>query len=99
VKGISVKSIVKLYRCNKCGYEFCSAGMMDENLDAARRSYLIRMGVCPDDMDHKLLIDAVKLADENEKQRRSFVFGNCNIDNQFVTKEMVNEIADKMRGE
>lgn len=30
----------------------------------------------------------------DERQRRSFAFGNCAIDNPLVTREMVNQIAD-----
>lgn len=31
-----------------------------------------------------------------EEQRRSFAFGNCSIENPLVTREMVNEEAEKM---
>lgn len=36
-------------------------------------------------------------ADEKvvEEQRRSFAYGNAHIENERVTREMVNEIADK----
>lgn len=97
MKGININSVVEFYRCLNCSDEFYLPGMMDKNLDAMRRSYLIKMGVDPVDMDRKQLIGAVKLAEEREKQRRSFAFGNCNTGNPYVTREMVNDIADKMR--
>ena len=31
-----------------------------------------------------------------EEQRRSFVFGNCSIENPSVTRAMVDDVADKM---
>jgi hypothetical protein len=33
---------------------------------------------------------------EKEAQRRSFAYGNANIENARVTKAMVNEAADKL---
>lgn len=32
--------------------------------------------------------------DEREEQRRSFVWGNANIENSAVTRAVVNEVAD-----
>ncbi len=47
------------------------------------------------------LIDASrsrKMSDaEKEAQRRSFAFGNANIENARVTKEMVDHAADKVK--
>ena len=34
--------------------------------------------------------------EEQEAQRRSFVYGNCAIDNPKVTRELVNEVADSL---
>lgn len=36
------------------------------------------------------------MSDWREEQRRSFAFGNCNIENPKVTREIVNEEAQKM---
>lgn len=33
---------------------------------------------------------------QREEQRRSFVYGNCKIDNDAITREMVDEVADAM---
>lgn len=33
---------------------------------------------------------------EREEQRRSFVYGNCKIENDFITRELVDEVADAM---
>ena len=33
---------------------------------------------------------------QKEEQRRSFAFGNANIENEFVTKETINEAAEKL---
>ncbi|HEY2120468.1 MAG TPA: hypothetical protein VGH37_14860 [Candidatus Acidoferrum sp.] len=35
-------------------------------------------------------------SDEREQQRRSFVWGNANIENSAVTRSVVNEVADGM---
>ena len=37
--------------------------------------------------------------DEREQQRRSFVWGNANIENSAVTRTVVNEVADGMARE
>lgn len=34
--------------------------------------------------------------DEQEAQRRSFAYGNAHIENERVTREMVDEAADKI---
>jgi hypothetical protein len=34
--------------------------------------------------------------DQREEQRRSFVFGNANIENPRITREMVNKEADAL---
>lgn len=41
------------------------------------------------------LIPSKRTAAE-EEQRRSFVYGNCRIANKHVTRELVDEVADKM---
>jgi hypothetical protein len=33
---------------------------------------------------------------EREEQRRSFAYGNANIENEAVTKDVIEEIADRM---
>jgi hypothetical protein len=38
-------------------------------------------------------------ADEKEVQRRSFVFGNTNIDNPRITREMVDKAAEALKCE
>lgn len=35
--------------------------------------------------------------DEQEAQRRSFAYGNANIENERVTREMVDEAAKKLK--
>jgi len=49
----------------------------------------------------KELIEATKsqqMSDrQKEAQRRSFAYGNAHIENDRVTKEMVNEAAEKIR--
>lgn len=36
---------------------------------------------------------------EREAQRRSFAFGNANIDNPDVTRELVDQVAEEMKNE
>jgi hypothetical protein len=47
------------------------------------------------------LLDAAKKVEitpeQKEEQRRSFVFGNTNIENPRITREMVNEEADALK--
>jgi hypothetical protein len=33
---------------------------------------------------------------EREQQRRSFAYGNANIENEAVTKDVIEEVADRM---
>jgi hypothetical protein len=35
---------------------------------------------------------------EREEQRRSFVYGNCSIENPAVTREVVDRVADRLAG-
>jgi len=35
--------------------------------------------------------------EEREAQRRSFAFGNANIDNPDVTRELVDEVAERLK--
>ena len=43
---------------------------------------------------------AVEMSDaEREEQRRSFAFGNANIENPRVTRELVDRVADRMARE
>ncbi len=37
--------------------------------------------------------------EEREEQRRSFVYGNLNIENPRVTRELVDRVADRMADE
>jgi hypothetical protein len=50
--------------------------------------------------DLQKLIDAARgrsMSDaEKEAQRRSFAFGNANIENERVTREMVDRAAEKL---
>jgi hypothetical protein len=39
---------------------------------------------------------AMSAADE-EKQRRSFAYGNANIENSAVTREVIEQVADQLR--
>jgi len=47
------------------------------------------------------LLDAAKnveiTPEQKEEQRRSFVFGNTNIENPRITREMVNEEAEALK--
>jgi hypothetical protein len=36
---------------------------------------------------------------EREQQRRSFAYGNANIENESVTKDVIEEVAEKMARE
>ncbi len=36
---------------------------------------------------------------EREEQRRSFAYGNANIENEAVTKHVINEVAERMQRE
>lgn len=36
-------------------------------------------------------------AEEREAQRRSFAFGNTNIENSRITREMIDEQAEKLK--
>lgn len=53
------------------------------------------------DSEFQILLDhakQVKMSPEQEEaQRRSFAFGNANIENDAVTREMVDEAAEKLR--
>ena len=37
------------------------------------------------------------IAAEREEQRRSFVFGNCALENPDITRELVDRVADEMK--
>jgi hypothetical protein len=50
---------------------------------------------------HELLEAAknfVATPEQKEEQRRSFVFGNTNIENPLVTRDMVNKEAEALEG-
>lgn len=34
---------------------------------------------------------------DEEKQRRSFAYGNANIENSAVTREVIDQVADQLR--
>jgi hypothetical protein len=36
---------------------------------------------------------------EREQQRRSFAYGNANIENEAVTRKVIEEVADRMKRE
>ena len=38
-------------------------------------------------------------AEDKEAQRRSFAFGNANIENERITKEMVDEAAERLNSQ
>ena len=71
--------------------------MLDRQHRARRRAwkYAIGMEVARTMID---LARALKpmTDDERERQRRSFAFGNVSIHNPDVTREMVDEVAEKM---
>lgn len=39
----------------------------------------------------------VSTAEQNEEQRRSFAYGNTNIENPRITRETVNKQADELK--
>lgn len=39
--------------------------------------------------------DIVMTPEQAEEQRRSFAYGNCRIETERVTREMVDEVADE----
>lgn len=41
--------------------------------------------------------DVVMTEAERERQRESFAFGNANIENQYVTRETVRQVAAEMK--
>jgi len=49
------------------------------------------------------LLEAAKkiemTAEQKEEQRRSFVFGNTNIENPRITREAVDRAAEALKGE
>ena len=49
----------------------------------------------------KALLEAAKSMkmspEEREAQRRSFVYGNTHIENEYITRELVDEVADEMK--
>jgi hypothetical protein len=49
----------------------------------------------------EILLEAAKKAkmsqEQAEQQRRSFAYGNTNIENPRITKETVNEEAEKLK--
>lgn len=51
-----------------------------------------------EDLDTLLeLARGISVSDaEREKQRRSFAFGNTNIENQRITRETIDRAADKL---
>ena len=45
------------------------------------------------------LADKVQMTDQDrEKQRRSFAYGSARIENEHVTREMVDDAAKKLKG-
>jgi hypothetical protein len=48
-----------------------------------------------------MLIDrarAIKMSPEaQEEQRRSFAYGNTKIENDLITREMVNQVAEELK--
>jgi len=58
------------------------------------------MGVCPVTKELQELLDAAKNVEispeQKEEQRRSFVFGNTNIENSRITRETVDKEADAL---
>ena len=51
----------------------------------------------------KKLLDAARKADfsseEMEQQRRSFAYGNTKIENDLITREMIDEAAERLARE
>lgn len=53
------------------------------------------------DSEFQVLLDHAKLVkmspEQKEAQRRSFAFGNANIENESVTREMVDQAAETLK--
>lgn len=53
--------------------------------------------------DLEFLIEKSKIlqpsSDEREQQRRSFVYGNCAFENSLITREMIDQEAEKLKRE
>jgi hypothetical protein len=51
----------------------------------------------------QVLLDAARkiamTSDEREQQRRSFAYGNTNIENERITKETINKAAESLAGD
>lgn len=51
----------------------------------------------------KKLVEAARrvrmTGDEQEEQRRSFAYGNAGLENDRITREMVDEQAEKLKAE
>jgi hypothetical protein len=45
----------------------------------------------------ELAKSATPSAAEQEEQRRSFAYGNTNFENDTITRELVDQVADSMR--
>lgn len=47
----------------------------------------------------KARVGSVLSPSDQEAQRRSFVYGNTSLENPLITKDMVDQIADRMEKE
>jgi hypothetical protein len=78
------------------------------NLDSSFGSVLFRHAILAANRrnifvtsaDIAILVEKAKRitmsSSEREQQRRSFAYGNANIENEAVTKDVIEEVADKM---
>lgn len=92
------KSGVLKTRCSNCGgkieWQICA----DESRNNVG-SQKIQCANCYKDAWDELMEECRNLPvsdEDREKQRRSFAFGNANISNPLVTKELVDKVADEM---
>ena len=103
------KFVAFLLRDAKC--KGCEKGLPTRNDDRLVRYHVTKhshdhfRGYCYKDMAaryERAHADIAALLEENERlrereaQRRSFAYGNCNIENQNVTREVVDRVADEM---
>ncbi|HUT17524.1 MAG TPA: hypothetical protein VM366_00075 [Anaerolineae bacterium] len=75
-------------------------GMAETGPSTASEAFQAEDPLGPEEDVQRLLTAAGPMTEEQEKaQRRSFVYGNCVMENDLVTREMVDEIAAELERE
>ena len=49
--------------------------------------------------DKRLAILEQKRLEQQEEQRKSFAYGNAGLENELITREMINQQAEKLKSE